>query len=153
MTMGRIFGREPAAWSGLIQAVLALALSLDMFALSNERVGLIMAVVSAVFGVYTAWVTASTMLGVIVGLANAAFALAAGYGFKLSTTTTAAAIGLVTVAVGFFQRTQTSPPRSPLTSCLPPRRPDTAKPAHPSRLSGGGAALCVAQTLRNRKYA
>jgi hypothetical protein len=111
--MGRILGREPAAWSGLIQALLALALSVDRFNLSNEKVGLIMAVVAAVFGVYNAWVTASTMLGVIVGLANAAFALMAGYGFELSTATTAAVIALVSAAVGFFQRTQTSPLPAP----------------------------------------
>lgn len=109
MIMGRIFGREPAAWSGLIQALLALALSLNLFALTNETVGLIMAVVNAVFGVYLAWVTANTMLGVIVGLVNAVFALVAGYGYELSTATTSAAIAVVTVLVGFFQRTQTSP--------------------------------------------
>jgi hypothetical protein len=114
---GRILGREPAAWAGLIQALLALALSLDWFGLTNERVGLIMAVVSAVVGVYLAWVTASTMLAVIVGLVNAVFALVAGYGYELSTATTSAAIAVVTVVVGLFQRTQTSPlPEPSLTS-------------------------------------
>lgn len=111
--MGRIFGREPAAWAGLIQALLALALSLNAFSLTPETVALIMAVVSAAFGVYTAWVTASTMLGVIVGLINAVFALVAGYGFELSTATTSAAIALVTVVVGLFQRTQTTPLPAP----------------------------------------
>lgn len=111
--MGRILGREPAAWSGLIQALLALALSLNLFALTSETVALIMAVVNAVFGVYIAWVTANTMLGVIVGLAEAVFALVAGYGYELSTATTAAAIAVVTVLVGFFQRTQTTPLPNP----------------------------------------
>jgi len=107
--VGRILGREPAAWSGLIQALLALALSLNLFALTSETVALIMAVVNAAFGVYLAWVTANTMLGVIVGLTEAVFALVAGYGYELSTATTAAAIAVVTVLVGFFQRTQTTP--------------------------------------------
>jgi hypothetical protein len=121
---GRILGREPAAWSGLIQALLALAVSNSAFGLTGEKVGLIMAVVSAVFGVYIAWVTANTMLAVIVGLANAVFALVAGYGLELSTATTAAAIALVTVVVGFFQRTQTSP--LPAPSFTSDRLPDAA---------------------------
>lgn len=111
--MGRVFGREPAAWSGLIQALLALALSLHMWGLSNEGVGLIMAVVAAAFGVYNAWVTANTTLAAVVGLLNATFALVAGYGYELSPMTTAAAIALVTAAAGLFHRTQTSPLPAP----------------------------------------
>lgn len=105
----KIFGREPAAFIGLISGVLSLLLSLNLLGLTNETVGLIMGVVTAAFGVYTAYVTKDTMLGVIVGFVNATFALVAGYGFELSPDTTAAAIAIVTVLVGFFQRTQTSP--------------------------------------------
>lgn len=109
MTPGRIFGREPAAFAGLVQGVLALLLSLHMFGLTNENVGLIMACFTAAMGVYTAWSTRDTMLGVIVGLVNATAALAVGYGAELSVETTSAAIAITTVLVGFFQRTQTSP--------------------------------------------
>src|SRR5687767_11887265 len=105
----KIFGREPAAFIGLISGALALLLSLNLFGLTNENVGLIMGAVTAAFGIYTAYVTKDTMLGVIVAFVNAIFALVAGYGFELSPDTTAAAIAIVTVMVGFFQRTQTSP--------------------------------------------
>lgn len=101
--------REPAAFVGLISGVLALLLSLNLFGLTNENVGLIMGVVTAGLGVFTAWKTRDTMLGYIVAFANATFALVAGFGFELSADTTAAAIAIVTVLVGFFQRTQTSP--------------------------------------------
>lgn len=101
--------REPAALLGLVSGVLALLLSLDQLGLTNEKVGLIMGAVTAVAGIYTAYVTNATMLGVIVGAVNAAFALVAGYGFELSPDTTAAAIAIVTVVVGFFQRTQVTP--------------------------------------------
>ena len=101
--------REPAALVGLISGALALLLSLNQFGLTNENVGLIMGVVTAALGVYTAWKTSATLLGVIVGLTNAVFALVAGYGFELSADTTAAAIAIVTVLVGFFQRTQVTP--------------------------------------------
>lgn len=101
--------REPAALTGLISGVLSLLLSLNLLGLTNENVGLIMGVVTAAFGVYTAWKTKDTMLGVIVGFVNSGFALVAGYGLELSPDTTAAAIAIVTVVVGFFQRTQTAP--------------------------------------------
>lgn len=101
--------REPAALIGLISGVLSLLLSLNLFGLTNENVGLIMGVVTAAFGVYTAWKTKDTLLGVIVGFVNSGFALVAGYGFELSPATTAAAIAIVAVVVGFFQRTQTAP--------------------------------------------
>lgn len=109
----KVFGREPAAWLGLLSGVLALFLSLDQFGLTGETVGLIMAFATAAFGVYTAWATKDTMLGVIVGLVNATVALFAGYGLELSADTTAAVVALVTVAVGFYQRTQTSPLATP----------------------------------------
>lgn len=101
--------REPAALVGLVSGVLALLLSLDQLGLTNEKVGLIMGVVTALVGVYTAWKTRDTMLGVIVAAVNATAALVVGYGFELSADTTAAAIAIVTVLVGFFQRTQTTP--------------------------------------------
>lgn len=101
--------REPAALLGLASGILALLLSLNQFELTNEKVGLIMGVFTALAGVYTAYVTSATMLGVIIGFVNATFALVAGYGFELSPDTTAAAIAIVTVLVGFWQRTQVSP--------------------------------------------
>ena len=101
--------REPAALVGLVSGVLALLLSLDQLGLTNEKVGLIMGVITALAGVYTAWSTKDTMLGVILGAVNAAAALVAGYGFELSQDTTAAVIAIVTVIVGFYQRTQTTP--------------------------------------------
>jgi len=110
----RILGREPAAWAGLVQGLLALALSLHLVGLTAENVGLIMACFTAAMGVYVAWATRDTMLGVIVALVNSSAALAIGYGLDLSTETTSATIAVVTVLVGFFQRTQTSPADPPL---------------------------------------
>lgn len=105
----KIFGREPAAFLGLISGALALLLSLNLFGLTAETVGLIMAFITAAVGVVTAYVTKDTMLGYLVAAVNAGFALFAGYGLEASPELTAAAIGLVTVIVGFYQRTQTSP--------------------------------------------
>lgn len=109
----KLFGREPAAWIGLIEASFAMIVVLGWVHWSNEQVGLVMAVVVTGFGVLTAYLTQDTMLGFIVGFVKAVFALGVGFGFHLSPELTAASIGFVTVLVGFFQRTQTSPAVSP----------------------------------------
>lgn len=109
----KIFGREPAVYVGLIEGVLALLLSLNTFDLTHENVALIMAVVVALFGVYTAYVTRDTLLGVGSGLAKALLALAIGYGWEPGPDVTAAAIALVALTIAFFQRTQTTPLNTP----------------------------------------
>jgi len=101
--------REPAFFVGLLGAVLALLLSFGVPGLSNETVALIMAFVNAALGFYVAWKTNETLLGVGVALTNAAVALAAGYGFNMTEAQTAAIIGLVSVILGAWQRTQVAP--------------------------------------------
>lgn len=109
-----IFGREPAVWVGLIEAALAF-LSSVVLHLSQGQVGAVMAVVVALFGVYTAWATKDTLLGYLVGLIKAVLALFLGFGVHLLSPEQAASlIGLVTVALAFYQRTQTSPVGVPL---------------------------------------
>jgi hypothetical protein len=105
----KIFGREPAFFVGVLEAVLALLLSWHKFGLTTMDIGAIMAAVVAAFGVYTAWVTRDTLLGVGIGLAKAVFALALVYNVSLSPDQIAASIGLITILLGSFQRTQTSP--------------------------------------------
>lgn len=100
---------DPAAGLGLIQAALAMLLSLNLFGLTDEAIGLIMGVLTAAVGVYTAYVTRDTMLGVILALAKAIFAFVIGFGYELSPDTAAAVIAVITILVGFFQRTQTAP--------------------------------------------
>ena len=119
-----IFGREPAVWVGLIEAALAF-LSSVVLHLSQGQVGAVMAVVTALFGVYTAWATKDTLLGYLVGLIKAVLALFLGFGIHLLSPEQAASlIGLVTVALAFYQRTQTSPVGVPL-----PANP-TAQPVY-----------------------
>ena len=107
--MPRIFGREPAALAGLIEAVLATLLAFNMLHLTGETVAAIMAVVTASIGVYVAAVTRDTLLGVVILLVKALIGLGAAYGFELGPDKTAAVIALTTVVLGFFQRTQTTP--------------------------------------------
>lgn len=125
----KIFGREPAAIIGFIEAVLAMVLSFGWFDLSQEKVGLIMAVVTAAFGVYTAYVTSETLLGAVIGFAKAALALGAVYGLSLSDQQTGCVIALITMSFGLYQRTQTSPLNTPSFKVISPEDTVTPKAA------------------------
>jgi hypothetical protein len=109
-----IFGREPAAWVGLIESVLMLLLAFGL-GIDQDTFGPIMAVVVAGFGIYTAWATRDTALGAIIGFVKAALTLAAVYGLALTDGQTAAVVMVATVVVSFFQRTQTSPVDAPVS--------------------------------------
>lgn len=112
----KIFGREPAAIVSIIEAVLAMALSFGLFSLNQDRVGAIVAAVVALFGLLTAYLTKDTLLGVAVGFAKAVLVLGATYGLNLTIEQNGALLALITVVVGFWQRTQTSPLETPTWS-------------------------------------
>lgn len=101
--------REPAWYVGLAEAVLACLLSFGLFHLTAERVSLVMAVVTALAGVYVAWRTRDTLLGVGVGLAKALLALAVGYGLALTDAQTGAIIAVVAIVLSGFNRDRTVP--------------------------------------------
>lgn len=122
-----IFGREPAAWVGLIEAVLGVLLAFAL-GISQETFGPIMAVVSAAAGIYTAWATRDTMLGVIVGLVKALVTLVAVYGLTLTDQQVGAVLAVTAVVVAFVQRDRTSPIADLALNSedLPPAIPDAA---------------------------
>lgn len=111
--MKTIFGKQPAFWLGVLQAILAFVLTLHSVAtelhLTDERVGGIMAVLFGVLGVYEAWVVRDTMLAALTALAKAVIALLLVYGFEVTPDTAAAVLGLVAILAGAFIRDRTSP--------------------------------------------
>lgn len=110
----KIFGREPAAWIGLIEGILVFLLAFGL-GIDQSTFGPIMAVVVALGGAYTAWATKDTMLGAVLGLAKALLVLMAVYGLTLTDQQTAAIMGIVSLVVGFWQRTQTTPVHDPVS--------------------------------------
>lgn len=127
-----IFGREPAAWVGLIEAIVAVLIFLPIAGALNigqEWAVLFMAVVSAGAGLYTAWVTKDTMLGAITGFTKALIGLVAYYGLSLTPELQASLMSLVAIGVGFFQRTQTSPEEFPVDPS-PPQVVPVPMPRH-----------------------
>lgn len=101
--------REPAFYVSLAEAVIAMLLSFGLIDLSAGQVALIMAVVMAGLGLVTAYVTNNTLLGAGVGFAKAVLALIAGFGLTLTEPQTAGIIAVVSVVLGAYNRSQTSP--------------------------------------------
>lgn len=108
MSTPRIFGRDPAVWVGLIEAILLVALSFGL-GLNAATFAAIMALVSAASGLLTAWLTRDTLLAAALGVAKALFALFAVYGLVLTDAQTGALLGALAFGLGMYQRTQTSP--------------------------------------------
>jgi uncharacterized protein (DUF697 family) len=107
--MPKIFGREPAAWAGLLQGVLAVALAFGLFGLTNEKTALIQAASAALFAVVAAWYTKKVNTAVVVAAVQAVLALLVGYGLDIQPDQTAALIGAVQIALAGFLRQNTEP--------------------------------------------
>lgn len=103
-----IFGREPAVYVGLVEAVLTVLLAFGL-GITQTSYAPWVALVVALGGAYTAWATKDTMLGVALAVVKALIVLVTVYGLTLTDAQTGAIIGAVSIVIGFFQRTQTSP--------------------------------------------
>lgn len=127
----KIFGREPAAIVGAIQAVLVLAVSfgwLDFIGLKGQGdVALVVGVLSALSAAYLAYVTSETLLAPVVEVFKAALALATIYGFAITTEQTGMVIALITAVFAAFQRTQVFPLADPTFEYIAPDDTRTPK--------------------------
>lgn len=130
----KIFGREPVAWTTLIEAVLMVA-GVQFFDWSVEKVAVVVVCVNALFGIYTAYVTKDAMLGVIVGAVKALITAAIAFGVNVPDDRAALYIALVTAAVGFWQRSETAPLLTPTFKRVVPYYEED-----PARLSRSKAA-------------
>ena len=109
----KIFGREPAAWSGLLQAVLGALLAFGLFGLDHEEVALSSAAFSALLGVYVAYSTKLLNVATVVSAAQVVVAMLVGFGLDLPADTTAALIGVLQMALALFLRQNTEPATDP----------------------------------------
>jgi hypothetical protein len=103
-----IFGRHPAVWIGLIQAVLVF-LSDQFFALSEAQIMGVVAVLVIVGDLIVAGFTKDTVLGALVGLTKALIAALVLFGAPISPDLSSDIIALLTTLVAFLQMNATSP--------------------------------------------
>ena len=104
-----ILKREPAAWLALIAVVVKLlaAFGLDVTADQQAAVN---AVAAAAMGLLVAAVAHDGVGAAVIGLAQAALALALGFGLDWSADRQAVVMAAVTVIVGMWDRTQVTAP-------------------------------------------
>jgi hypothetical protein len=105
----KLLGREPAAWLGLFAIIVKLlaAFGLDV---SSEQQAAINGIAAAAMGVLVAVVAHDGLGAAIVGLAQAALALALGFGLDWSADRQAVVMTAVTIAVAMWDRTQVTAP-------------------------------------------
>lgn len=105
----KIFGREPAFYTGLMESILVVALSFNVWHLTTDTIGIVMAAVSAVFAVVVAYKTHDTLLSAGVGLIKALIALFVVFGLSFTQDQSVAIIAVATIVLSAWNRTQTSP--------------------------------------------
>lgn len=105
----KILGREPAFFVGVVEAGLALLLTFQVGGLTQENVGVIVAVVSAGLGLVVAYATKTTLYSALIGFAKAALVLAVTFGVHLTDAQTGAAMALIVLVAGAYLRDRTSP--------------------------------------------
>jgi len=109
----KIFGYEPAAWLGLLQATLGVALVFDVFGFGQDQNTLIQVAAGAVFAAVAAFFTKTVNLAVVIGAVQAVLAAAVGFGLHLSPDQSAAVIGALQLVLAGFLRQNTEPAVEP----------------------------------------
>lgn len=109
----KIFGKEPAFFAGLIEAVILVALA---FGVSNEAAAVFGTLALAITGLLTALAAKDTLLSALVSVAKAVAVLVVFLGYDLSDEQIASIIGLITLVLGGYLRTQTSSIDTPISS-------------------------------------
>lgn len=109
----RLFGKEPAFWVGVVQAVIAFVLTLrqvaDAFDLTDERTAWIMAVINGVAALYLAYVMRETMAASLTEVGKAVLGLLIAYGIELTTQQMSIVTGLLAMIGAGYLRSQASP--------------------------------------------
>jgi hypothetical protein len=105
----KVFGREPAAWLGLVAVIVKLvaAFGLDV---SADQQAAINGIAAAAMGVLVAAFVHDGLGAAIIGLAQAALALGLGYGLDWTADRQAVVMAAVTVVVAMWDRTQVTAP-------------------------------------------
>jgi hypothetical protein len=107
--MPRIFGREPALWAALANAVVYFV-GAFVIHLTSDQEAVVIAVASAVLGLAVALVSHDAWSAPVLGLVKAALALGLAFGLHWSADQQAIVLTLAAAVVGMFVRTQASAP-------------------------------------------
>lgn len=110
----KIFGKEPAAWAGVLQGVLGVVLVLGFVpGLTDTTSTLIQVAAGALYALVAAFYTKSVNLAVVVGAVQAVIAALVGFGLNVDPALQAALISGLQLALAGFLRQNTSPAVEP----------------------------------------
>lgn len=109
----KVFGREPTLVLQAISALLTVFVAVGLPNLSAEQAALIMAVISAVFGVVNALVVRPVAPAAFIALVGAGAALLAGYGLEVSQELVGAISAAVVTILALVTRVQVTPTADP----------------------------------------
>lgn len=101
----KIFGREPAAILAFVAVVIKLVAAFGVN-LTADQQAVLNAVAAAVVGLVVAVLAHDALAAPLYGLAQAALALAVGFGLHWSADRQAVVLSFVQVAIAMFLRTQ-----------------------------------------------
>ncbi|MEU9014235.1 hypothetical protein AB0D12_31590 [Streptomyces sp. NPDC048479] len=105
----KIFGREPAALLALFAIIVKLAAAFGWDA-STEVQAYVNGVAATVMGITIAVIAKDGLGAAVVGLSQAALALALGLGLDWTAEKQAVVLAFVTIVVGMWDRTQVTAP-------------------------------------------
>lgn len=116
----KIFGYEPAAWAGVLQALLGAAVVFNVFGLTADLSTLVQVAGAAVFALVAAFYTKKVNTAVVVGAFQALVALLVGFGFDRiqgvdlsDPALQATLVTLLQLALAGFLRQNTEPAEEP----------------------------------------
>lgn len=112
----KVFGREPAVYIAVVEAVLAFLVTFGFSGLTAEESTNILAVAIAIGGVLAAMTTRNTLLAALSGVARAVLVLSVSYGLNLSQEQVGLTVVIVSTISGIWLRTQTSPSDTALSA-------------------------------------
>lgn len=105
----KVLGREPALWCALAAAAVKLVAAF-WIDLSVDQQSALNAIVAGILGLVVAIAVKDGIQAAVLGFAQAALALAIGFGLHMSAPNQATLMAFVAVAVGMFERTQAIAP-------------------------------------------
>lgn len=105
----KIFGREPAAWLALVAVAVKLIAAFGVD-LSTDQQAILNAIAAALVGLIVAVLVHDGLAAALYGVAQAALALAVGFGLGWSADRQAIVLSAVQIAIAMFVRTQVTAP-------------------------------------------
>lgn len=144
-----IFGREPAAWIAVVDVTLVLIASFGL-PLTSGQTGAVIAVLTALGGLFTTWAVQPIAPALFVTAAKVAVALVTAFGLNLDAGQQGAILSAATVVLTLILRNQVTPPvtdpTAPVVVPTPPLLPPTLSPAPAVTLAGSGSISTLTAT-------